>query len=187
MSPTGMLFGVIPSAALVVLFLLSVRYQFYTAQQLREWPAPPLKLLRHFRLFSPKPIRTDVHLIARDFRQNGAPMPCREIPLIEVRHWTHALWNPGKRRSLPLMTIMVELTAIGTALGEDRAAAVLSTPYLILLGVVSSHAPTDAWGRQFLLVESFGFERELDTQVLFCSAVHRLDRAEIGSDRHLPR
>ena len=185
MSAIGILVSVITSAALVVLFLLSVRYQFYTAQQLLQWPAPPLKLLRQFRLFSPKPIRTDVHLIARDFRQDGVPTSCREIPVIKVRHWTHALWNPGKRRSVPLMAMMVEMTAISTELGEERAAVLVATQYLILLSIVSSPAAADAQARQYLLVESFGYEPDCDAQVLFCLAVHRLDRSEVGSDRLL--
>ena len=181
MSAIGILVSVVTSAPLVVLFLLSVRYQFYTAQQLLQRRASPLRLLGTFRLFAPKPVRTDVHLIARDFREEGVPTPCREILIIETREWTHALWNPGKRRSLPLTTIMVETTAISTTLGEELTAVVLATPYLILLGIVSSHAAVDARACQYLLVESFGYEPDSDAQVLFCSAVHRLDRSEVGS------
>jgi len=185
MSAIGILVSGATSGALVVLFLLSVRFQFYSASQLLQRRAPPLKLLGTFRLFAPKPVRTDVHLIARDFRQGGVPTPCREIPIIETRNWTHALWNPGKRRSLPLTTIMVEMTAVSTELGEERAAVVLATPYLILLGIVSSQAAADARACQYLLVESFGYEPDSDAQVLFCSAVHRLDRSEVGGDRRL--
>jgi hypothetical protein len=183
MSAIGILVSIVTSGALVVLFLLSVRFQFYSASQLLQRRAPPLRLLGTFRLFAPKPVRTDVHLIARDFRQDGVPTSCREIPIIEVRHWTHALLNPGKRRSLPLTTIMVEMTAISTTLGEERTAVVLATPYLILLGIVSSHAAADARALQYLLVESFGYEPDSDAQVLFCSAVHRLDRSEVGSNQ----
>jgi hypothetical protein len=186
MSAIGILVGVITSAPLVALFLLSVRYQFYTVQQVRQRRAPPLVLWRQIRLFAPKPIQTDFHLIVRDVRQDGVPTPCREIPLIQTRRWTHALWNPGKRRSLPLLAILPDLTAISTELGEDRAAVVLTRPYLILLGIVSAHAAADARACQYLLVERFGYEPEFDTQVLFCSAVHRLDRSEVGSDRPLP-
>jgi len=78
---------------------------------------------------------------------------------------------------------MVEMTAVSTMLGEERTAVVLATPYLILLGIVSSHAAADAWAHQFLLVESFGYEPDAEAQVLFCSAVHRHDRSEVGSDR----
>jgi len=183
MSAITILVSVITSAPLVALFLLAVRYQFYTAQQLRQRRPPPLVLRRQIRLFSPKPIRTDVHLIARDVRPDGVPTPCREIPIIQLRHWTHVLWNPGKRRSLPLLSIMPDLTAISTELGEERAAVVLTRPYLILLGIVSSQAAADARACQYLLVERFGYEPEFDAQVLFCSAVHRLDRSEVGGDR----
>jgi hypothetical protein len=160
-----------------------VRFQFFSASQLLQRRAPPLKLLGTFRLFAPKPVRTDVHLIARDFREDGVPTPCREIPIIQTRDWTHALWNPGKRRSFPLTTIMVEMTAISTTLGEERTAVVLAIPYLILLGIVSSHAAADARACQYLLVETFGYEPDADAQVLFCSAVHRLDRSEVGSNQ----
>ena len=183
MSAIGILVSVITSAPLVALFLLAVRYQFYTAEQLRQRPAPPLTLRRQIRLFAPKPIRVDFHLIVRDFRQDGVPTSCREIPIIQMRHWMHALWNPGKRRSLPLLSIMPDLTAVSTELGEDRAAVVLSRPYLILLGVVSSQAPADARASQYFVLERCGYEPEFDAQVLFCSAVHRLDRSEVGSDR----
>jgi hypothetical protein len=81
------------------------------------------------------------------------------------------------------MTMMVEMTAISTTLGEERTAVVLATPYLILLGIVSSHAAADARALQYLLVESFGYEPDSDAQVLFCSAVHRLDRSEVGSNQ----
>jgi hypothetical protein len=183
MSAIGILVSVATSAALVVLFVLSVRFQFYSASQLLQRRAPPLRLLGTFRLFAPKPVRTDVHLIARDFRQDGVSTPAREIPIIQERHWTHALWNPGKRRSLPLTTIMLEMTAISTLLGAERTALVLTIPYLILLGIVSSHAAADARACQYLLVESFGYEPDSDAQVLFCSAVHRLDRSAVGSDQ----
>jgi hypothetical protein len=186
MSAIGILVSVVTSGALVVLFLQSVRFQFYSAPQLLQRRAPPLGLLGTFRLFAPKPVRTDVHLIARDFGRDGVPTPCREIPIIEERHWTHALWNPGKRRSLPLLTIMIEMTAISTTLGEGRAAVVLSLPYLITLGVVSSHATVEARALQYLLVERFGYEPDADAQVLFCSAVHRLNRSDVGNKRPAP-
>jgi hypothetical protein len=181
MSAIGMLVSVATSGALVVLFLLSVRFQFYSMPQLLRRRAPRLGVLGTFRLFAPRPVRTDIHLIARDCRPDGVPSSCREIPIIERRDWTHAVWNPGKRRSLPLLTLMLDVTAISTTLGEDRAAVVLSAPYLILLGMVSSRAAADAQATQYLLVERFGYEAEADTQVLFCSAVHRLDRSEIVS------
>ncbi len=183
MAAIGILVSVVTSAALVVLFVFAARFQFYSAAQLRQRRAPPFRLLNTFRLFAPKPVRTDVHLIARDFSQDGVPSSCREIPLIEERHWTHALWNPGKRRSLPLMTIMIEMTAVSTMLGEDRTPVVLATPYLILLGIVSSHAGADARACQYLLVESFGYQPDSAAHVLFCSAVHRLDPSDVGRDR----
>lgn len=186
MSAIGILVSVATSGALVALFLLSVRFQFYSVAELQQRRTSPLGLLGTFRLFAPKPVRADVHLVARDFGPDGIPTACREIPIIERRHWTHALWNPGKRRSLPLTTIMIETTAVSTMLGDERAAVVLAPPYLILLGIASSHAAADALAVQYLLVERFGYEPDADAQVLFCSAVHRLDRSEAGSDRRSP-
>lgn len=182
MSVIGILVSVVTSGALVVLFLLSVRFQFYTASQMLKRPAPPLNVLGTFRLFAPKPVRTDVHLIARDFRQDGAPTACREIPIIQERHWTHALWNPGRRRSMPMTTFMVDLTAVSTMLGDERTAVFLSTPYLILLGIAAAHAAADAQAHQYLLVETFGYEPDAEAHVLFCSAVHRLDPSVGGGN-----
>lgn len=186
MTAIGILVSVATSAALVALFLQTVRFQLYSASQLLQLPASPFRLLGTFRLFAPKPVRTDVHLIMRDF-QDGAPSPCREIPTIEARHWTHALWNPGKRRSLPLLTLMIETTAVSTRLGKERTAVVLAIPYLILLGIASSHATAEARAVQYLLVEGFGYEPDAAAQVLFCSAVHRLDQSEAGSNQPSPR
>ncbi len=181
MSAIGILVSVITSAPLIALFLLAVRYQFYSKEQVPHWAATRLQLVRRIRLFSPNPARSDVHLIAREFGRDGVPTSCREVPMIQARHWTHTFWNPTRRRSLSLLTLLPDVTAISTRLGEDRAAIVLTTPYLILLGIVSSQAAADARACQFLLVERFGYEPDSDAEVVFCSAVHRLDRPESRS------
>lgn len=176
----GIVISAVTSTALIVLFVATVRYQFYTAAQAARRRAP-LALTRQYRLFSPKPIRTDIHLVVRDFGPDGVPRPCRELPIIRLRHWTNALWNPWKRRWLPLMTVMTQLTTVSTELEDSRTAVELSTPYLVLLGIISAQPADDVWARQFLLVERFGYQPEHDPVVLFCSAVHRLDRPECSS------
>ena len=185
MSLLGITVSAVTSAALVVLFVASVRYQFRSAEELRLRRPPPLKLLRHYRLFAPRPTRTDMHLVVRDFGPDGAPRRCKQIPVIHLRRWTDALWSPNKRRWLALMPMMVEMSAISTILGDDRPAVQLSTPYLALLGVVAAEPGIGVSARQFLFVERFGREPEHDTAVVFCSAVHRLDRP--GRDDGPPR
>lgn len=174
---TGIVIGAVTSTALVVLFVATVRYQFYTAEQASRRRAP-LGLIRQYRLFSPRPIRTDIHLVVRDFGRDGVPRPCREIPIIRLRRWTNALWNPWKRRWLPLRALARQLTALSGELDDCSAAVELSAPYLVLLGLVAAEPAADVWARQFLLIERFGFEPEHDPAVLFCSAVHRLDRPD---------
>ncbi|MBX3285232.1 MAG: hypothetical protein KF703_07810 [Actinobacteria bacterium] len=167
---------------MVALFAANLRYQFYDRTARRQRSAL-LGLRSQYRMFSPIPGRTDLHLVVRDYDRDGAPRPCREVPTTPLRRWTHALWNPWKRRWLPLRPLVVELIGIGAALEGHPAAIELTTPYLVLLGVVSAEpADGDVRARQFLVVHSFGHEPEEPPAVLFCSAVHRLDRttAETG-------
>jgi len=171
----GIVVSAVTSAALVALFAVTLRYQFYShAQFLRR--RTPLGLLRQYRLFAPAPVRTDFHLVVRDYDCNGVPRPCREIPMTPLRQWRQALWYPEKRRWLPLRPLLVELTAVGATLEDCPVAIELTTPYLVLLGVVSAEpADPDVRARQFLIVECFGHEPEEAPAVIFCSAVHRLE------------
>ena len=169
--------GAVTSVPLIALFAVALRYQFYSrAEFLRQ--RTPLGLVRQYRLFSPAPVRTDFHLLVRDYDTEGVPRPCREVPMTPLRHWTHALWNPQKRRWLPLRTLLIELAAAGATLEDCPVAIELTTPYLVLLGVASAEpADADVHARQFLVVERFGHEPEEAPAVVFCSAVHRLERA----------
>lgn len=177
MTALGLIVSALSSAALVALFAASVRHQFHTAGALALRRPPRLRLLRQYRLFAPKPQRSDLHLLVRDVAADGTPGPCRQIPLTPLRRPRHLLWNPDKRRWLPLVPMQMEFAAVSTVLGDDRAAVQLSTPYLILLDLVSTGAGRDVAARQFLLVERFGHTPERDPVVVFCSAVHRLDGA----------
>lgn len=172
----GLVVSAVTSVGLIALFAANLRYQFHDRAELRR-RSTLLGLRRQYRLFAPIPGRSDFHLVVCDYDGDGAPRPCREIPLTPVRHWAQALWNPQKRRWLPLRPLLVELVRVGAAL-EDRPAAIeVATPYLVVLGVVAAE-PADGGvrARQFLIVECFGHEPEEPPRVLFCSAVHRLER-----------
>lgn len=164
------------SILLIALFAAILRCQFYTRQEfLRQ--RSPLGLLRQYRLFSPVPVRTDIHLVVRDFDHDGTSKRCRELRMTPLRRWTDLLWNPSKRRWLPLRALMSEVISARVELEDCRAAVEVSTAYLVLLGIVSAEpAAADICARQFLLIERFGHEPEDDPVVLFCSAIHRLDR-----------
>lgn len=177
MTALGLVVSALSSAALVVLFAASARHQFHTVGALALRRRPPLKLLRQYRLFAPRPQRSDLHLLVRDVAADGTPGPCRQIPLTPLRRWRHLLWNPDKRRWLPLVPMHMELATASTVLGNDRAAVQLSTPYLILLDLVCTGTGPEVAARQFLLVERFGHAPARDPVVVFCSAVHRVDRA----------
>ncbi|MEZ5139253.1 MAG: hypothetical protein R2711_10960 [Acidimicrobiales bacterium] len=172
----GTAVSAITSAGLVALFVLSLRYQLHDRAELARRPSR-LLLLRQYRLFAPIPGRSDLHLVVRDHGVDGAPRPCREVPMVPLRHWSQVLWNPQKRRWLPVRPLLVDLVRAGAAL-EDRPIAIeLTTPYLVLLGVVGAEpAADDVRARQFLIVERYGHEPEEAPRVLFCSAVHRLER-----------
>ena len=172
----GIVVTVVTSVGLLALFALNLRYQLYGRAELRRRPKL-LGLRSQYRLFSPIPGRSDLHLVVRDHDVDGAPRPCREVPMMPRRHWSQVLWNPQKRRWLPVRPLLVDLVRFGAAL-EDRPVAIeLTTPYLVLLGVVSAEpADDDVRARQFLIVERYGHEPEESPRVLFCSAVHRLER-----------
>lgn len=160
--------------ALGGLFALLARYQFIDAAELRHH-RNPLGLLTHFRLFSPNPVRNDLHLLVREFGADGRPRPLRELAVTQLRLPRDVVWHPNKREWLPLRRIARELEALGSELGDQSPALAVSSPYLVLLGFVSRHAAPDAAALQFVLVERYGFDAEDHTTVRFCSAIHRRD------------
>jgi hypothetical protein len=167
---------ILTSALLAALFAAAVRFQFTPLTGLHQRRSV-LNLQYHYHLFAPRPVRDDLHLVVRDFDADGTPRPCREVPLTILRRVRDAWWNPNKRRFLPLRSMNRTLSRCCTDLADLPAAAELSLPYLDLLAFVSALPADGAYARQFVLVACFGTEPELDAEVLFCSAVHRLPQA----------
>lgn len=174
--------SVATGATLVVLFVAAVRYQFHDPRYIARHKTP-LGLIIQYRLFSPAPVRADVHLLVRDFDLDGSPRPCREVGITPIRRARHVVWHPEKRQWLPLRAMMLELAATTTDLSDIPAAVQLSVPYLVLLGLVSEPADEQTSARQFLLIERFGTEPDNDPMVVFCSAIHRLDRPGQHAER----
>jgi hypothetical protein len=166
--------GAVCGVALAALFVASVRIQFFDAADLHRHRSP-LGLLRQYRLFSPAPVRADIHLLVRDLDQLGRALPVREVTSIRLRRPVDTLWNPRRRRWLPWRAAMLELAAFTTDLADDRAAVQVAPAYLAVLGVATAEPAEGAAACQFLFVERFGTDPARSPVVLFCSAVHRLE------------
>jgi len=169
--------SLVTSVGLLVLFLITLRVQFRSIQEMSLVRGRRI-LLCHFHLFAPRPPRHDYHVLIRDFDAAGAPGPCREVLLMNRRHWTNVLWNPGKRVWLPIGGLVLGVTRVSTKLTDAREAVELSTPYLMLLDIACAQPVGPAWARQFFLVEHNGHNPELNGFVVFASAIHRLDRPD---------
>ncbi|MGW2597947.1 hypothetical protein [Streptomyces klenkii] len=138
------------------------------------WFSP---LVPSWAFFAPRPATRDQVLMYRDFLANGAFGPLREV-------WPGG--GPGGRAGKAvsdtaghLLETVGKSRRAGRAGGPEEARLrdarlMISTPYLLLLGRACA-APHDAAavGLQFAI--AFASLREEEPEVVFVSAVHRLE------------
>lgn len=126
--------------------------------------------------FAPNPGRTDVYLLYRDRDAAGGITAWRNIPFERRRAWW-SIWNPTRRIGKAVVDVAPELT-VGVDY-EPRAPAgkrkVVEFPYLLLLNY-ATRQPADfrAETRQFAVARTEGHGTELEPEVVFLSAFHRL-------------
>jgi hypothetical protein len=142
-------------------------------------------LLPLWTFFAPNPGQSDYHLIYRDRYQNDNISEWAQIALSESRRWYSFFWNPHKRSKKVLSDIASSLIASLPAYNDSLEGLMFTTPYLILLNVVSHQPPVNPLGltgrveRQFLLLETFGFEPQSEPRCLLRSKFHPLIVSEL--------
>lgn len=129
--------------------------------------------------FAPSPGQSDYHLIYRDQLPDGTLTDWTEVAITERRNKASFLWNPEKRTKKVLSDVVAMAMGYvrdGEGLGREF---ILTFPYLVLLNAVCG-LPASGEGarRQFLVVETFGFQRQASSmRLLITSELHPLSAA----------
>jgi hypothetical protein len=162
------------SVALLILFGVNVWAQFMLLQG-RPLPfGNPCRIIAGWLFFS-RGRPGDTHLLYRDYLDDGSVSDWREVPLTAHRLWRHVIWHPEKRARLPLSTFGRHLVTEVRELAEDADGVQLSLAYLVILNLVCAFPALGATHRQFLFVNTEGFDADEPAHAIFCSAIHRLD------------
>jgi hypothetical protein len=178
-------YDIIVAFVLAIWFLLSIvgQFQVKSVELIRKYDL--LRLIPMWTFFAPNPGHTDYHLLYRDKSIDDSIIitPWQEIPLTTRRGRLEFLWNPFKRETkvvsdaVHYLCNFIELhLELQTPIKAVRSAIMLSTPYFILLGIVTSRGKKTQHGkyRQFALAESFGFNSNQKPNLILCSAFHPL-------------
>ncbi len=130
-------------------------------------------LLPIWTFFAPNPGRSDYHVVYRDRRADGSVTAWREVEVAECRRPYTWLWNPEKRSKKVISDFVATIATMKLRDRASDAAVMLSLPYLLLLNTVCN-IDTDpgATHRQFVLLETFGFNPTAAPQVLLRSDFH---------------
>lgn len=167
-----------PSLILVAFYVLlivgTVARQFprISAHTVLRWDA--VGLLPGFSFFAPNPGGRDYSLVYRWF-DSDVPSQWHDPYALGRRSWWTALWNPRKRVRKAVIDLSGSL-AQDLSASSDRSAAMVSVPYLLLLEHVTGMA-RDRGGSavQFAVLVSAGRDGDRQIEVLFSSAVHRVE------------
>ena len=170
-----LLIEVAVAAVLATWLVGSIVNQFRFAWFQRIAERDSFALLPLWTFFAPNPGQSDYHVVYRDRHADGSMTDWREIDITEPRRWYSFLWNPEKRSKKVLSDIVASLVdTIGTQ--PDLGNAIMLTlPYLLLLNVISQLDTTpDVTHRQFVIVETFGFNPTDKPRVILRSDFHAL-------------
>jgi hypothetical protein len=136
------------------------------------------QLLPLWTFFAPNPGQSDYHLVYRDRYQDNSITDWVELSLSEPRNWYSFFWNPQKRSKKVLSDIASTLVSSIPRNNESLEGLMFTTPYLLLLNVVSHqppvnlHAAENKFERQFLLLETFGFKPSSEQRYVLRSNYH---------------
>ena len=158
---------------LVGWFVLSILNQFGFEWFDKVRRHDHFSLLPLWTFFAPNPGQSDYHLIYRDRKTDGSVTEWREIDITERRKPYGFIWNPEKRSKKVLSDLVSSMLSSLPDIDQSDRIVMLSIPYLILLNVVSHvDAEDQTTYRQFVLVETFGFNPTNEPRVVLRSDFH---------------
>ena len=157
-------------------FVLTVLNQFGFKWFRRIKRHDILGLLPIWTFFAPNPGQSDYHCVYRDRLDNNSFTEWNEIGLTEARRSYSFIWNPEKRSKKVLSDLVHMIVRyIVQRQGKVGAEIILSTPYLVFLNVIMQQpAPSEAVARQFVILETYGFNRTKPLNLILKSDFHRL-------------
>lgn len=92
-----------------------------------------LGLIPRWSFFAPNPGVHDYYLLYRDRHSNGSYSLLKEVQLVKTRRAFHAVWHPEKRIQKVVTDCVAQTSEL---LHVNEIAALLSTPYLVLVTLV---------------------------------------------------
>lgn len=154
-------------------FVLSVLNQFGFTWFDKITRHDHFALLPLWTFFAPNPGQSDYHLVYRDRKTDGSVTEWHEIEMTERRKPFGFIWNPEKRSKKVLSDVVTSIVSSIPTANESDQVIMLSIPYLILLNVVT-HIDGEGQGtyRQFVLVETFGFNPTSEPRLVLRSDFH---------------
>jgi hypothetical protein len=125
--------------------------------------------------FAPNPGRSDLHVLYRDQRADGAFTPWTELGTSAVRSRWAPLWNPRKRVGKAVHDAVGALALLPRDVGPE---VMVSSAYLTLLTTVcSAERPADARYREFVVAATDTTDPGARPRVRLRSALHPLGPA----------
>ena len=161
---------------LLVWLVSSILNQFSFAWFDRVRGYDHFSLLPLWTFFAPNPGQSDYHLVYRDKRADDSLTEWREIEITEPRKPFSFFWNPEKRSKKVISDVVSNIVSSIPNEQETGDVIMLSLPYLILLNVVTHFdGAGQTTRRQFILVETFGFNPTSSPRVILRSDFHQMN------------
>jgi hypothetical protein len=171
-----MLFDLLATVALGAWALATVFNQFPSplTNQIRRMDR--MQLVPLWTFFAPNPGTSDYHVVYRDLDAEGRPCRPWEEVCFAGRTPLSAFWNPQKRASKVVNDLTQSMIVMRR---EDETVTRASVPYVLLLQSVVRHAPCSegAVSREFMIVQTSGWDPERPPELVFRSVRHRLGAA----------
>jgi hypothetical protein len=130
-------------------------------------------LIPKWTFFAPNPGSTDYHLLYRDILDDGEI--CKWTPVIspDNRSLVTAIWNPQKRVRKAQADIVRALIRLPDEKKDSINFIYFTLPYLLLLNTVTNiPCEPNVKSRQFMVMETSGFNRRFKPRLLIQSGVH---------------
>lgn len=137
-------------------------------------------LLQEMSLFAPDPIDIDRHLVIRDIFPDGTETAWRQVLVGSSGSPLRAVWNPADREAWAMIMAVNGVALVGTHLGpkspDPEGVVSISLPFLYLLNLAMAPSPSPgAVSRQFMIVESTGFDGERRVELGILSSHYAFD------------
>jgi hypothetical protein len=168
-----MVIGIIFLIFFSVWFVFSVINQFDPRGFDKVKKYDYFSLIPKWTFFAPNPGSTDYHLLYRDITHDGEICQWTVAISPDDRGLLSAFWNPQKRVRKAQADMVRSLIRLPDEQKDNIYFIYFTLPYLLLLNMVTNMpCEPNVKSRQFMVMETSGFNRRFAPRLLIQSGVH---------------